>query len=106
MTDKRVTVQTAKLPQFIYSMRAFAWQIAGMIEAKPDTKMPLSDWQHYAGLSIRDAAKLIGVHEGTYRNWQSGRNWPSSLYLPQMAKVFGCSIEELFYPPPGMRREK
>lgn len=47
-------------------------------------------------LSQRQAAELIGVQHMTYHNWELGRYWPTSIYLPLIAEAFGCGIAELF----------
>ena len=51
------------------------------------------------GLTQRQAAQAIGCPHGTYRNWELGANWPSSLWMPLIAETFRGSIEELYLPP-------
>jgi transcriptional regulator with XRE-family HTH domain len=46
-------------------------------------------------LSMREAAKLIGVPETTYREWEYGRAIRGEPYL-KIAEAFGVSVEELF----------
>ena len=50
------------------------------------------------GLTQRQAAAAIGCPHATYRNWELGTNWPSSLWMPLIAEAFRCSIEELYLP--------
>lgn len=47
------------------------------------------------GLSMRDAARLIGVPESTYREWEYGRQIRGEPYM-EIAKAFDVSIEALF----------
>lgn len=46
-------------------------------------------------LSMRNAAKLIGVPESTYREWEYGRAIRGEPY-PKIADSYGISLEELF----------
>jgi transcriptional regulator with XRE-family HTH domain len=46
-------------------------------------------------LSMRETAKLIGVPETTYREWEYGRAVRGEPYL-KIAKAFGVKVEELF----------
>lgn len=64
----------------------------------------VKEWQRYRGLTNAEAAKRIGVSPISYRNWSDNRHWPNAVHLPQMAEAFGCTIEELFFPPPGMKQ--
>ena len=52
-----------------------------------------------AGLSQTKAADLIGCSRASLPYWEQGHTWPSSYWLPRMAAVYGCSIEELYFPP-------
>lgn len=52
-----------------------------------------------AGLSQQKAADLIGCSRASLPYWEGGHSWPSSYWLPRMAAVYGCSIEELFIMP-------
>lgn len=46
-------------------------------------------------LSIRQTAKLVGVPESTYRDWEYGNAIQGEPY-PQIAKAFGITLNELF----------
>ena len=107
MIGSNIVFRTPDPPRHIYQTRALARAIAEDQQKNPQKcYLHLKEWQHYRGLSMREAAADIGVCWETYRNWHDGRNWPVSEWLPQIARTFGCSIEELFFPPPGMREEK
>ena len=43
----------------------------------------------------REVAKIIGVKESAVSKWERGRSKPRADKLPQLAKLYGCSIEEL-----------
>lgn len=40
----------------------------------------------------------IGVERSTVAKWESGKSRPRAELLPKLAKLFGCSIEELLVP--------
>ena len=86
-------------------VRKIAGTTSDLIRTHPSTcYLHIRDWQRYRGLTIKEACQLIGTTEMSYRNWHDNRHWPNSIWLPHLAKAFGCSIEELFFPPPGMRQ--
>ena len=47
-------------------------------------------------LSLRDASKLIGVPESTYREWEYGRQIRGHEPYIKIARAFGISVSELF----------
>lgn len=51
--------------------------------------------------SQREAARLIGVKESTYRAWEYGNSIQGEPY-PQIAKAFGVTLDELF----GLSKEE
>lgn len=52
---------------------------------------------HKPPLTMKQAAKLIGVPETTYREWEYGRAIRGEPYL-QIAKAYGVSLEYLLGP--------
>ena len=52
------------------------------------------------GLSKCELARYIGVDSATIRNWENGKYYPISVYLPAIADRFHVSIDYLF----GMER--
>ena len=87
-------------------VRKIAATTSDLIRTHPSTcYLHIKDWQVYRGLTAKQAADRIGTTEMTYRAWVRTRRWPFSIWLPHLAKAFRCSIEELFYPPPGMKQK-
>ena len=43
----------------------------------------------------REVAEIIGVKESAVSKWERGLSKPRADKLPQLAKLYGCSIEEL-----------
>ena len=48
------------------------------------------------GLTQEEVAFAIGCCTTTYRAWEKGRQWPSAYWMPQLAALLHCSIEELY----------
>lgn len=47
-------------------------------------------------MTQNELAQALGVGQSTVANWEAGEYYPSSKLLPQLAKLFGCTIDELF----------
>lgn len=43
----------------------------------------------------REVAKILGVKEAAVSKWERGLSKPRADRLPILAKLYGCSIEEL-----------
>lgn len=43
----------------------------------------------------REVAKILGVQESSVSKWERGLSRPRADKLPTIAKLYGCSIEEL-----------
>lgn len=43
----------------------------------------------------REVAKLLGVKASTVSKWESGAAKPRADKLPRLAKLYGCTIDEL-----------
>ena len=58
------------------------------------------------GITRVQLADAMGVSTMAVHKWVSGQAYPSADKLPQLARVLGCSIDELFDDrPPGGRGE-
>ena len=49
-----------------------------------------------AGYTQETFAQALCIERARYAMWESGRIWPSAAWLPQMADLLGCSIDELY----------
>ena len=49
-------------------------------------------------MSQEQVAQDVGVQRTTVAMWESGKSRPRAELLPKLAKLFGCSIEELLVP--------
>ena len=48
------------------------------------------------GLSLRALGGELGVSGQAVFKWENGDAWPEAPMLPKLAKVLGCSIDDLF----------
>ena len=62
-------------------------------------RLHLREWQANKGYTNQEAADKIGCGLISFRNWKDGRNWPSSVWMPAIARAFDCTIEELYFDP-------
>jgi len=49
-----------------------------------------------AGLKQGELAKLLHIGQSTVAMWESGKANPTVDKLPELARIFGCSIGDLF----------
>ena len=43
----------------------------------------------------REVAKILGIKESAVSKWERGLSKPRADRLPMLAKLYGCTIEEL-----------
>lgn len=48
------------------------------------------------GLSQEELAKKLGVTQGAVSQWETVGGSPFAEKLPELAKILGCTIDELF----------
>ena len=48
-----------------------------------------------AGLSVATVMKALGVSDAAVYQWETGVTIPSGKRLPEIAKLYGCSIDDL-----------
>lgn len=60
------------------------------------TPVPIRFARLKAGLTQEEVAKHLGVRQATISWWESGRGFPKAQKLPAIARLYGCSIDELF----------
>ena len=54
----------------------------------------------------REVAKILGVQESAVSKWERGITKPRADKLPILAKLYGCTIEELLGNEPVKMRAK
>lgn len=58
--------------------------------------MKIKDYREMAGLTRVQLADRMGVSKVAVRKWEVGLAKPSADKLPALAKLLGCTIDELF----------
>lgn len=58
--------------------------------------MTLREHRMMAGLRQIDVAKKMNVDQAAVSKWESGETKPSRKYHKKLAKLYKCSVEELF----------
>ena len=48
------------------------------------------------GLSQENVANKLNVKQQAVAKWEAGKSYPRTDKLPQLAKIFGCTIDDLF----------
>ncbi len=48
-----------------------------------------------AGYSQRRVAKEIGISDAAVSMWETSKTRPRAALLPQLAKLYGCTVDEL-----------
>lgn len=51
-----------------------------------------------AGLTMMEAGKRLGITDAAIAQWESGATAPSTKRLLDVAKLYGCTVEELLKP--------
>ena len=59
----------------------------------------LASARRAAGLTQEQLADRLGSKRVTVTNWENGRMWPSARWLPQLAELLHCTIEDLYTDP-------
>lgn len=57
--------------------------------------MTLLSARQKIGLTQEEVAKKIGVHQTAVSFWESGKTFPSVKMLPKLARLYGCTVDEL-----------
>lgn len=48
-----------------------------------------------AGKTVREVMFEMGVSDAAVYMWESGENKPQADKLPKLAKLYGCTVDEL-----------
>lgn len=57
--------------------------------------MTLREFRHKAGLTQKQVAELIDVDQAAVSNWERGKYDPIRKYRRKLAKLYGCTVDEL-----------
>ena len=62
-------------------------------------KLTLEAWRVNAGLTQKEASKLLKVSNTTLCNWETGKSHPSSRKIDLICKVYGCHYDNIKFLP-------
>lgn len=48
-----------------------------------------------AGLTQMAVARSLGVSDSAVNQWEKGKTFPKTEQLPKLAKLYGCTVDEL-----------
>lgn len=57
--------------------------------------MNLRELRERANLRQIDVAKRLNVDQAAVSNWENGKNAPLRKYHKKLAKLYGCTVDEL-----------
>ncbi len=57
--------------------------------------MALKEMRKKAGLTAREVATAVGVSFQNVYNWEAGSYLPRTAQLSTLAKLYGCTVDEL-----------
>lgn len=57
--------------------------------------MTLKERRQAAGMSQEEVANLVNVDQAAVSNWERGVNPPLPKYQRMLAKLYGCTVDEL-----------
>jgi transcriptional regulator with XRE-family HTH domain len=50
------------------------------------------------GYSQAEFARILGIKRTRLTSWEIGYSWPSSEFLPEIARLLHCTIDDLYGP--------
>ena len=57
--------------------------------------MTLKELRENSGLRQVDVADKLDVDQAAVSRWESGKTRPSRKYHPRIARLYGCTVDEL-----------
>lgn len=60
--------------------------------------MALKEMRKKAGLTAKDVATAVGVSFQNVYNWEAGSYLPRAGQLSTLAKLYGCTVDDLLSP--------
>ena len=60
---------------------------------------PFKKNRNAAGLTQQTVADELGVYQSTVAMWEAGGNKPRAELIPRIAKLYGCTADDLLTQP-------
>ena len=58
--------------------------------------MYIKHYRERAGMTQNELAQLLRLNQTAVSQWETGETMPSADKLPQLARILGCTIDDLF----------
>jgi len=65
---------------------------------------PIKALREKADLTQQRLGELLGVVQSTVAMWETGESMPRADKLPELARILGCTIDELYGQPAENKR--
>lgn len=49
-----------------------------------------------AKLTQLQVAEALGISDSAVNQWEKGKSFPRTEFLPKLAKLYGCTVDDLF----------
>ncbi len=66
-------------------------------------KIKLKALRVNAEMTQKEACEKLGVTQRTLQNWEDYKTSPSGAQLSRLADLYGCTLDDIFLPPPLAR---
>lgn len=57
--------------------------------------MRFKEYRQKAGLTVAEVAQEMGITDVAIYLWETGRCYPRPALLTKLAKLYGCTVDEL-----------
>ena len=57
--------------------------------------MQIKNIRKQKGITQTELATLLNINQTTISKWETGKTVPSIRTIKELAKIFGCAVEEL-----------
>lgn len=82
---KRATKSIALFPRTVNNLLYWKW----------GENLTLKEYRVNAGLRQSDVAKILDVEQAAVSQWENGKFTPLKKYRAKLAKLYGCTVNEL-----------
>ena len=69
-------------------------------------KLTLEAWRVNAGLTQKEASKLLEISNTTLCNWETGKSHPSSKKIDLICEIYGCHYDNINFLPNNSLKAK
>ena len=63
----------------------------------------MAQMRRKAGMNQEEVAEKLGVDRSTVAKWETKAAWPRGSMSIKLAKLYGCTMDELYMEPEGMQ---